>query len=144
MSDIMGCFCGNTVRYKRPCYIHILNAESHLSAFFHPAGDFGILAREFLYTISLLFPVYFSEMLSEASWYLQLGSFRALFSGVGWAPTQSCVSLDMPQLVVSAWGYLLTSQLKMGTMRCSKNLPTPPPQTKYFKKLGLKELSCKH
>lgn len=61
MSDIMGCFCGNTVWYKRPCYIPILNAASHLSAFFHPAGDFGILAREFLYTISLSFLVYFQK-----------------------------------------------------------------------------------
>lgn len=61
MSDIMGCFCGNTVWYKRLCYIHILNPESHLHAFFHPAGDFGILAKEFFYIISLLFPVYFQK-----------------------------------------------------------------------------------
>lgn len=127
VSDITVCFCGNAVWYKRLHCAQTVNCKSdHLSCspfFSTPWKISAFWQNTCLYHLSFT-PNIFSEMLSEASWDLPLGSFRVLFSDVGCAPTQACKSPDMPQLVF-ARGYLLTCQLKMGAMRYSKNLLLP-------------------
>lgn len=127
--------------WKTLCCAHILNCNSHdlyiSFLFFTLWKILAFLAKLILYTISF-HPQY---IFRNAIWSLMI--FTAWkFSGVGWAPTQGCMSLDIPQLVVFAWGYLLTCQLN--TKRCSKNYPPPSLSPKHFKKLGLKEIFCEH
>lgn len=132
---------GSVFLWKTLCCAYILNCNSHdlyLFFFFPPRGRFWLFGKiNFIYHL-LSSPIYFQKFYLkphdiyslEVLW-CRLGSHTRL--RVPWYTTACCLCL---RLLVN-----LPAQHQEVFKELSSPFPLP---TKYFKKLGLKEIFCKH